>query len=331
MKKGTKRIFFATMALMAAFLTGGCQNGGKAGSGSAKIYYTTIESGDYYEGWASRLKEQAETNGATLEAAYAENSVETQVAQIKKAKEEGNSVFLCGLVSPDIAAEVKAAAGDIPIVFINNAPPDGQLEKDKYIYVASDEFMAGQYQAEYILEKFAAKDEINVVILKGPKEASGTTGRTNGLKQTLKASGKKINYIFEDNADWNEDTARELIGMFLKTGRQADCVAANNDDMAIGAIKAFEEAGADTASVSFLGVDASANGCAAIAEGRMDFTVYQPMSAQMEAAALAANNLAAGKGIEGIEGASEDGKYILLPFEKVDAGNVENYSAKIQE
>ena len=57
----------------------------------------------------------------------------------------------------------------------------------------------------------------------------------------------------------------------------------------------------------------------------MDFTVYQPMSAQIEAAAKAAGNLAAGRGIEDIEGATEDGKYILLPFEKVDAGNVANY------
>ncbi|HBA98313.1 MAG TPA: hypothetical protein DCZ23_09405, partial [Lachnospiraceae bacterium] len=64
---------------------------------------------------------------------------------------------------------------------------------------ASDEYMAGQYQAEYILEKLSDKDEINVVLLKGPKEASGTIGRTEGLKQTLKASGKKINYVFEDN------------------------------------------------------------------------------------------------------------------------------------
>ena len=323
MRKRMGTVFLA--AAMITLLTGGCQNGGQAGSGSTKIFYTTIESGEYYEGWANQLKEQAAANGIELEAAYAENSVEAQVAQVKNALEEGSDALLCGLVSPDIAVEVKAEAGNVPIVFINNAPPDSQLEEGQYIYVASDEFMAGQYQAEYILEKFAAKDEINVVILKGPKDASGAIGRTDGLKQTLKASNKKINYVFEDNADWNEDKAKELISMFLKTGRQADCVAANNDDMAIGAAAAFEEAGADTSSVLFLGVDASANGCEAISSGRMDFTVYQPMSAQIEAAAKAAGNLAAGRGIGDIEGATEDGKYILLPFEKVDAGNVGNY------
>lgn len=320
------KIIRAVLLLSAAcvLLMGGCQNKDNAG-GNAKIYYSVIESGDYYEGWAEQLKEQAEAGGAGFDTGYAENSVETQVAQVKKASEEGCSVFLCGLVSPDIAAEIKAAAGETPIVFINNAPPDNQLEKERYVYVASDEYMAGQYQAEYILEKFANKEEINVVLLKGPKEASGTTGRTEGLKQTLKSSGKNINYVFEDNANWNEDIAKELTGMFLKTGRQADCVVANNDDMAIGAAAAFEEAGINTDSVLFLGVDASAGGCEAIAAGKMDFTVYQPMSAQIETAVKAALNLAEGKSLEEIEGTSEDGKYILLPFEKVDAGNVSEY------
>lgn len=317
-------ILFLTV-FVAALLTGGCQSKGISEGGSAKIYYAAIESGDYYEGWANQLKEQAEAEGASFDVGYAENSVETQVEQVKDALDKGYNIFLCGLVSPDIAAEVKAAAKDAPIIFINNAPPESQLSKDQYVYIASDEYMAGQYQAEYILEKLSDKEEINVVLLKGPKDASGTIGRTEGLKQTLKASGKKINYVFEDNAGWNEDTAKELTELFLMTGRQADCVAANNDDMALGAVQAFEEAKKDTSSILFLGVDASAGGCEAIAAGRMDFTVYQPMSAQMMATAKAAVNLAAGNSIEDIEGATEDGKYILLPFEKVDSSNVGQY------
>lgn len=113
--------------------------------------------------------------------------------------------------------------------------------------------------------------------------------------------------------------------MFLKTGQPVDCVAANNDDMALGGVAAFEKAGLDMDSVLFLGVDASVGGCQAILEGRMDFTVYQPTSAQIEAAIEAADRIAAGGSIDGIEGASEDGKYILVPFEKVDSSNAAQY------
>ncbi len=323
MRKRTNSIIF--IIVIVVFFAAGCQKKDTTKQNDIKIYYSAIESGDYYERWASQLQKQAEQFGCKLDAGYAEKSVEVQDVQIKNAFAGGYHVVLCGLVSPDIAVEIKAAAKDIPIVFINNAPADNQLEKDRYVYVASDEFMAGQYQAEYLLEKLKQKEEINLVILKGPKEASGTIGRTDGLKQTLKASGKKINYVFEDYANWSEDTAKELMEIFLNLGKPVDCVAANNDDMALGAIAAFEEAGFELDQVLFLGVDASEKGCEAVADGKMDFTVYQPMSAQIAAAIEAARKLAAGESIGGIEGATKDGKYILLPFEKVDASNVEQY------
>ena len=320
-REKTYCIFLA--GLFAVCMVMGCGGNVMSGKGIS-VYYAAIESGDYYEGWAEKLGMQAQERGYGFDVGYAEQSVETQDAQVKSAAEK-NDVLLCGPVSADIVTEIKAAAGDTPIVFLNNAPDDDQLEKDKYIYVASDEYMAGQYQAEYILDKFADKQEINVMILKGPKGASGTVGRTNGLKQTLKASGKQINYVFEDFAGWSSDTAKEFTNIFLKTGRPVDCVAANNDDMAIGSVTAFEEAGIDTSSILFLGVDASAGGCEAIAAGRMDFTAFQPMDAQMEAAVEAAGKLAAGDSIKSIEGATDDGKYILIPFEKVDASNVAQY------
>lgn len=318
MKKGV--IFAAGMAVM--FISG-CQKK-NVSDDNINIYYAAIESGDYYEGWASQLEEQAHELGADFEVGYAENSIETQVAQMKDAAEH-SSVILCGPVSANIVSELKMAAKDTPIVFINNAPDDKQLEEDRCIYVASDEYMAGQYQGEYILEKYANKQEINVVILKGPKGASGAIGRTNGLKRTLKASGKKINYVFEDYANWSTDTAQTFMELFLRTGNPVDCVAANNDDMALGAVTAFENAGYDTKSVLFLGVDASENGCQAIVDGRLDFTVYQPMSSQIAAAVEAAVKLANGESVKEMEWAMEDGKYILLPFEKVDAGNVAQY------
>lgn len=313
------------IGIMVALSASGCQSKNAAGDKGANIYYSAMESGDYYEGWAAQLQEQAEKAGAEFDVGYAENSIETQNEQIKDAVSGGCDVLLCGPLSADIVNEIKASAKEKPIVFINNAPEDKSLEKDRYIYVASDEVMAGRYQAEYILEKLKDKDEINVAILKGNKGASGTDGRTKGLKETLETSGKKINYVFEDYANWSTDTAKEKMGMFLNTGISVDCVVGNNDDMAIGGYEACKEGGLDTNSILFLGVDASANGCQAIVDGKMDFTVYQAMSEQMVAAIEAAKKMANGESLEDIEGITEDGKYILIPFEKVDADNVKKY------
>ena len=319
--------FIISMMLMAVTLSG-CQKEGGAGNQEAKIFYAAVENVEYYQNLVGLVSEKAAESGVQVYAEYADNSIEAQDEQVKKAVAEGYNVIVCSLVTPDTATELKAIAGDIPIVFVNSAPDEEVLGDEKYVYVASNEAVAGQYQAEYVLEKFADKQELNVIVLKGPKGHSATVGRTSGAKRTLEASGKKINYVFEDYADFNAAKAQELMEVFLKTGMPIDCVICNNDEMALGAIAACENAKVDTSSILFLGIDASANGCVAIKDGKMAFSAYQNSKAQCEAAAEVAIKLANGESIQGIEGATEDGKYVWIPFEKVDSSNAAQYSAE---
>lgn len=321
--KKYSRILFAAMMLMACVL-GGCQPTGGSGS-NVKIFFSVIEGGDYYETWADMAKSKAAELGIQLDVEFADNSIEVQDEQMKRAVSEGYDAILCSVVSTDTVNVIKEIAGDIPIVFVNNAPDENLLVADKDIYVASDEYMAGQYQAEYVLEQLAGKDEIHAVILKGPSGSSATKGRTGGVKRVFETSGKKVNYVFEDNADFNPDKAKEVYTEFLKTKRSVDCVICNNDNMTLGAIAACEEAGTDMSNTLFLGVDASADGCQAIVDGKMAFTVFQSSKGQAEAAVEAAFRLAKGESIEGMEGATDDRKYVYIPFEKVDAGNVADY------
>jgi inositol transport system substrate-binding protein len=57
----------------------------------------------------------------------------------------------------------------------------------------------------------------------------------------------------------------------------------------------------------------------------MAFSVYQPGTGQGQAAVEAAAALVSGASTEELEGVSEDGKYVWVPFEKVDKNNVSNY------
>ena len=185
--------------------------------------------------------------------------------------------------------------------------------------------MAGQFQAEYVLDRLAGSQEINVVLLKGEKAHSATNGRTKGVKQTLESSGKKINYVFEDYADWDQELAEHQFEIFLKTGSPVDCVLCENDSMALGVIKACKEADIDLETLPVLGVDATEDGCAAIRNGEMAFTVCQSGAGQGQAAVKAAIRFARGESADSLEGISEDGKYVWVPFEKVDSTNVSQY------
>ncbi len=154
-------------------------------------------------------------------------------------------------------------------------------------------------------------------MFEGQKLHSATVGRTSSLKGALKDSGKNIQYVFDDYADWDAEMAKQQFEVLLNTGQKADVVACNNDSMALGVIQACEEKG--------IGFDATSEGCQAVKDGKMAFTVYQSASGQGSYAVKAAARLAQGKSLDGMKYLSKDKKYVWVPFEKVDKENVKDY------
>ncbi len=141
--------------------------------------------------WQMLLHLLPKNLGAQFDLVDAQNTIETQADQIRSAKEQGYDVILCLPVDADTAIELESCAGDLPIIFMNSCPADKRLKVDQYMYVGSNEQVAGQLQAEYVLDKMASKDEINVVIFKGEKTTLPPKGRTEALKTAFKNSGKR--------------------------------------------------------------------------------------------------------------------------------------------
>lgn len=327
MKKGFKQktaLIMVVLVLLASVLTG-CGEQATAVNKNIRIFLSLNEMDTFRQTLVNAAEDKAAQEGVEIVVEDAGGSIETQVEHIKKAVEQDYDVILCSAVSTDTVVELKASAGDIPIIFINSCPDDKHLEAGKYIYVGSDEKVAGQFQAEYVLDTLPDKDEINVVLLKGPNEHSATIGRSNGVKQALAESGKKINYVFEDRADWDTEQAKELFELFLKTDVPVDCVVCNNDSMALGVIEACKNAGIDPGTIPILGVDATVDGCAAIQKGEMAFTVYQSGLGQGQAAVDMAIKIVTKQDTKDTEGITEDEKYVWVPFEKVDSSNVTQY------
>lgn len=324
-----KRII--TGILLAAMCTSlaACANG-PAGSGASangtgiKAVLTISDGSDAFRSTlAAAAQSAADASGMSLEVLDAAGSSEAQMNHIKDASDA--DIIICALCDSGTAQQMEVLAGDKPIVFINSCPDEDYLEADKYVYVGSDEAVAGSLQAQYVLDKYASKDTLNIAIIKGESTHSATKGRTNANKAALEASGKTINYVYEDYADWDTDLSENMFDLFLTTGQEVDAVLCNNDSMAIGIVDSAEKNGLDFDDLPILGVDATEDGLALIADNKMACTIFQPAVGQGEAAVSAAIQLVKGNSITSLEGAEDNGLYVWVPFEQVTKDNVADY------
>ncbi|WP_294218410.1 substrate-binding domain-containing protein [Pseudobutyrivibrio sp.] len=316
------------VVLSAGLILTGCKSsgGGSTGSGSGiKAIYTGPEADTFKQLLMDALAESAAAEGMTLDFGDACLTINDQVEQIRAAVSSGYDAIICLPVDRATALQLQTAAGDVPIVYVNACPDEQYLKENQYIAVSSYEKNAGEYQAEYVYETLGKPSSLNIVILRGELTHNASTARSVSVKHWFQDNGIDANVVFDDTANWSTDEAADVINIFLNTHQSFDAVFCNNDDMALGACRALKAAGYDLSEVPVVGVDATEAGCQSIADGDMQFTVYQSAAGQGAKAIEAVKGLVNNGSLDGIEGLSDDGLYIWVPFEKVDANNVKDY------
>ncbi len=68
--------------------------------------------------------------------------------------------------------------------------------------------------------------------------------RTEGVEKVV-AKHPEMKIVGKQTANWKRNEAIDLMNNLLVAGMKIDAVAANNDEMAIGAILALQQAGKD--------------------------------------------------------------------------------------
>ncbi|MCR4745796.1 MAG: substrate-binding domain-containing protein [Lachnospiraceae bacterium] len=313
---------FITVSMLSAckMSTAGSASGGK------KILLSMTDTDDTFRQLLTdAMISAASSEGVTLDVSYCGSSLEQQTSDISNAAANGYSAVIVRLVDASTALQMEVAAGDLPVIFVNNQPEDDYLMENKYVFVGSDEEEAGKLQAEWVLKKLGNPSKMNGIIMMGEKGHSGTTGRTTAVKQTIRDNGCDLNLVFIDYANWSDTYAASAMELFFKTGQSCDAIFCNNDTMALGVVEALKKEGIDPSKIPVCGVDATADGCSSIENGEMSFTAFQNADGQALSAIRAAQVISKGGKISSVEGGSEDGKYVWVPFEAVDASNVSQY------
>ena len=116
-------------------------------------------------------------------------------------------------------------------------------------------------------------------MMHGHPGQSAEVQRTDGAKEELKKH-PNLKLIAEQTAEWNRNQAMNLMQNWLSAhqGKIAG-VFAQNDEMAMGALKALENAGL-AKKIPVVGVDGIKDAIAAVAKGRLDATILQDAKGQ---------------------------------------------------
>ena len=183
-----------------------------------------------------------------------------------------------------------AVAAGIPLVYVNRKPDETTLPASVAV-VASDDKLAGRLQMTSLAEKMHGQG--NLVIMLGDLANNSTQGRTAGVKEVL-AKYPGIKVVEEQTANWERTKAIDLMNNWITKGDKITAVAANNDEMALGAIIALHSNGVDPKTMAIGGSDATPDALDALAKGTLTVTVFQNAKGQGISAVDDAIKLASG-------------------------------------
>ncbi len=190
---------------------------------------------DYMAAHAKQLQ------GVTLQFEDAQGDVVRQLNQVQNFTAQGMDAIIVNPVDTAATAKITADAqkAKIPLVYVNRRP-DGDPLPAGVGYVGSDEVKAGELQMRYLADKMGGKG--NLAIMLGLLSNNATHNRTLGVKTVLK-DYPDIHVVEEQTADWQRSKAMDLMNNWIVSGKKIDAVAANADEMAIGAAMAIKQAG----------------------------------------------------------------------------------------
>src|SRR5205085_5779172 len=127
------------------------------------------------------------------------------------------------------------------------------------------------------------------------------------------ASNPGLTLVAHQTAEWDRAKGMSLMENWIQSyGSRINAVFAQNDEMAMGALIALEQAKRKD-KMLVVGVDAIADALAAVRDGRLDATVFQDAKGQGGTAVQTAVNIVRKQAYE---------KQTMIPFQLVTRENV---------
>ena len=222
------------------------------------------------------VRSEAARRGIRLKFSDAQQRQENQIKALGAfIAQKVDAIILAPVVEAGWEPILKQArAARIPVILVDR----GVNVSDDSLYttlIASDFVAEGKMAGEWLAGKLDGKG--NVAELQGTPGAAPAIDRKKGFAEALK-NHPNIRIVKSQSGEFTRAKGKEVMEAFLKaaqgSGTKINAVYAHNDDMALGAIQAIEEAGLKPGSdIIVVSIDGIKPAFEAMVAGKLNCTV----------------------------------------------------------
>jgi simple sugar transport system substrate-binding protein len=222
------------------------------------------------------VQSAAKDAGITLRFSDAQQKQENQIKALRSfIAQRVNVIAFSPVVETGwetVLREAKTAG--IPVILTDRAVavPDDTL----YVSLIGSDFVEeGRKAGRWLLENTKdLKGDVNIVELQGTVGSAPANDRKKGFAEII-AADPRYKVIRSQTGDFTRAKGKEVMEAFLKAeGKKINVLFAHNDDMAIGAIQAIEEAGMKPGTdITIISIDGVKGAFEAMIAGKLNVTV----------------------------------------------------------
>ena len=219
------------------------------------------------------MKSEAAKRGIDLKFSDGQGKQENQIRAIDSFVTQGvDYIVLAPLVETGWDPVLrKAKRANIPVIITDRSIQTAD-ESLYACFIGSDFYAEGRMAADWLAKKVNGTGRI--VELQGTPGSAPANDRRKAFGEAIaRYPGLKI--IDSQSGDFRRTGGKEVMEAFIKKhGRNIDILYSHNDDMALGAVQAIEEAGLKPGKdIIIVSIDAVREGVQAVVDGKINCVV----------------------------------------------------------
>ena len=227
--------------------------GSSSTSGSSSSKYTigfavSTLNNPFFVAMVNGVKSEAAKEGVTVIVDNGNNDPATQLNQMQDLiQQKVNAIILNPTDSQSLSSAVKLAnQAKIPVITLDRSVSSGTVAT----FIASNSVQAGNMAADQLIKALGGQGE--VIDLQGTVGTSAEADREKGFSDEI-ATAPGITVVARQTANFDRSTALNVTQNLLQAHPNVKGVFAQNDEMALGALKAIQQAG--KSGVAIVGID----------------------------------------------------------------------------